>query len=70
MAFIYMAGGWELRVPDTRDSITEQLSGAPSDRILALDVDFPAGGGTRPSPVTVRADQISVVSDMRLPNLS
>jgi hypothetical protein len=67
MAYIYMAGGWVIRVPTTRESVHETLSRAAPDETLTYEVDFDAGGATQPGPVTINAAQISLVTDQPLP---
>jgi hypothetical protein len=67
MAFIYMAGGWELNAhEETRDSLTEKMAQAAD--VLPVQLMFPHRVGTRQAgSVTLAVRQIAVVSDQQLP---
>jgi len=67
MAFIYMSGGWVLRVPTTRDGILASLKSQPPGGLLEYEVDAPSGRALSPTTVTVAAAQIAVISDAPLP---
>lgn len=67
MAYIYMAGGWVVRVPTSREAIENDLKSRPAGGLLSYEVDFPAGGARASEPVTVNAAQISLVTNQPLP---
>lgn len=65
MAFIYMAGGWELNAhEESRDTLTVKM--AQESDVLPVQVMFTSGGARQPTPVTISVRQIAVVSDQPL----
>ncbi|MGO9791642.1 MAG: hypothetical protein ACLP0J_03490 [Solirubrobacteraceae bacterium] len=68
MAFIYLSGGQVLRVPASREAITNDLQRVGPGQTLVYEVGFPSGGAAQPGEVTVVAANIAAVSDQPLPN--
>jgi hypothetical protein len=67
MAFVYLTGGFVIRVPEGRDAILTELNKSSPGRMLEFQVEIPSGGARVAVPVSVAATQIVLVSDTPIP---
>jgi hypothetical protein len=62
VAFIYMTGGWTIRVSKTRDDIIAELNASTPGLLLEFEADAPTGRSSGVA-VAVAPTQIVLVTD-------
>lgn len=63
MAYIYMAGGWSIRVPASREAVVNDMREFMTENLLTYEVELPAGSPRSRTEVVIQASQIAAVSD-------
>ena len=68
MAYIYLSGGWVLRVNDvSRQGAVDQLSATGKDALLTLRVATSSGAAVRDMEVSINPENVSAITDEPLP---